>query len=525
MIRTLKYSALTFATVVGCAAHAATPVRSCESLANVPLQDVTITVAMTVPAGSFTAANGQTFANMPSFCLVHGVAAPTSESVINFEVWIPIANWNGRFNGVGNGGLAGTISYSAMAPVVQQGFAAASTDTGHVPAEPQTWLLSRERIIDYSYRGLHLTTQHSKSLIAALYGSGPAYSYYTGCSTGGKQGLMEAQRFPEDYDGLVAGDPANYWTMQMASEVWDGQATFGPNNLPTAKLPMVNSAVLASCVNNGGGLPTDAFLTNPDSCNFDPGVLQCVGADAPTCLTAAQVAAVRQIYQGPTNPTTGANEYPGLPRGSEVGWGPAGGQFVINRTVAQGSGVSSFDWFRFAVFNNPSWDYTTLNFDTDVALNNAIFAPITNSTDPNVFPLRARGGKLIMYHGYADPLIPPENTINYFQSVVDLELQQVPMVTDPAFRRMMALGKTQVFARLFLVPGMYHCAGGPGPTTFDFLTPLTQWVEAGVPPQRVVASHVESGVPTYTRPLCVYPASAYYGGSGPTSDASSFVCR
>jgi hypothetical protein len=175
--------------------------------------------------------------------------------VINFEVWIPTAIWNGRFNGVGNGGLAGTISYSAMAPVVRQGFAAASTDTGHVSTGTQTWLLSRERVIDYSYRGFHLTTQHAKSLIAALYGSGPAYSYYTGCSTGGKQGLMEAQRFPEDYDGIVAGDPANYWTMQMASEVWDGQVTFGSSNLPIAKLPNVNSAVLAACGNNGGGLP------------------------------------------------------------------------------------------------------------------------------------------------------------------------------------------------------------------------------------------------------------------------------
>jgi tannase/feruloyl esterase len=524
MIRTVKYCALAFASLLGCAAHAATPVRSCESLAAVSLQNVTITVAKTVAAGSFTAPNGQTFANMPSFCQVHGVAAPTSVSVINFEVWIPIANWNGRFNGVGNGGLAGTISYSAMAPVVQQGFAAASTDTGHVSAEPQTWLLSQDRVIDYSYRGFHLTTQYAKSLIAALYGSGPAYSYYTGCSTGGKQGLMEAQRFPEDYDGLVAGDPANYWTMQMASEVWDGQATFGAANLPTAKLPIVNSAVLAACGNNDGGLPNDAFLTNPDSCNFDPGVLQCPGADAPTCLTAPQVAAVRKIYQGPTNPTTGANEYPGLPRGSEVGWGPAGGQFVINRTVAQGSGVSSFDWFRFAVFNNPSWDYTTLNFDTDIANNNAIFGPITNATDANIFPLRARGGKLILYHGYADPLIPPENTINYYNNVVNLELQQVPVVSDPAFRQRMALGKTQVFARLFLVPGMYHCAGGPGPTTFDFLTPLTQWVEAGVAPERVVASHVESGTTTYTRPLCSWPASAFYS-SGPTTDASSFVCR
>jgi feruloyl esterase len=177
-LMTRKWILASFATLLTCAsaAQAVSPVISCEALASIGLPNVTITRAATIPAGSFTAANGQAFTNMPDFCLVHGVAAPTAESVINFEVWMPVAIWNGRFNGVGNGALAGTISYSAMAPVVRQGYASASTDTGHTSTEPRTWLLSRERLIDYSYRGLHLTTQYAKALIAAFYGSPPNYS-------------------------------------------------------------------------------------------------------------------------------------------------------------------------------------------------------------------------------------------------------------------------------------------------------------------------------------------------------------
>jgi feruloyl esterase len=508
------------------AAQAVSPVISCEALASIGLPNVTITRAATIPAGSFTAANGQTFTDMPDFCLVHGVAAPTAESVINFEVWMPVAIWNGRFNGVGNGALAGTISYSAMAPVVRQGYASASTDTGHTSTEPRTWLLSRERLIDYSYRGLHLTTQHAKALIAAFYGSPPNYSYYTGCSTGGKQGLMEAQRFPEDYDGVIAGDAANDWTKQMDAEVWGGVVTFGPeHNLPIAKLPLINNAVLLQCAGNGGGLPSDTFLTNPDVCTFDPGVLQCAGADAPTCLTPGQVDAVRKLYQGPTNPRTGEQEYPGLPRGSEVGWGPAGGQFLINRSVAQGSGVSSYDWFRYAVFNNPSWNYTTFNFDTDVALNET-FAPITNSTDPNLDPFRALGHKLLLYHGYADPLIPPENTIAYYESVADRLQRTSASPHGLAGLQRAALQQTQEFARLFLVPGMYHCVGGPGPTTFNLLQPVVDWVENQVAPREIIASHVENGVTTFTRPLCAYPEAAFYNGSVDHPRAApSFSCR
>jgi feruloyl esterase len=511
------------ASLAGCAtaAHAGT-VTSCESLASVALPNVTVTLAETVPAGSFVAGDGKTYTNMPSFCLFHGVASPSAASVINFEVWLPIDNWNGRFNGVGNGGLAGTISYSAMAPAVQQGFASASTDTGHTSTESPTWLQNPQRLLDFASRALHLTTVYAKTLIGTLYGTPAARSYYTGCSTGGRQGLMEAQRFPADYDGVVAGDPANNWTKQMDAEVWGGVATYGDNNLPTSKLPMINSAVLAVCAGHRGGLPSDAFLTNPHACQFDPAVLQCTGGDAPTCLTAPQVDAVRQMYSGPVNPRTGQAEYHGLPRGSEVGWGPDGGQFLIDRTIAQGTGVSSYAWFGYRVFNDPAWDYTTFDFDTDVRMNQ-VFAPVMNSTDPNLSAFNALGHKLVVYHGGADPLIPPDNTAAYYQQVSRADST--------------AGVKTPDYARFFVVPGVYHCQGGPGPNSvgaadptqatpsFNFLPTLVNWVENGAAPQSITATRVDSGAVTFTRPLCSYPQVPVYDGSGNPSEASSFSCR
>jgi feruloyl esterase len=528
------------ATAIGAALLAAASAGSaaaatCESLTGLTVPNTTITLANSFAGGTFTAPNGQKFANMPAFCQVHGIAAPTSVSAINFEVWLPAASWNGRLEGLGNGGLAGTISFSAMAPAVQAGYAATSTDTGHTPPEPQTWLLNRDLVIDYSYRGLHLTTVNAKSIVDAFYGRGPSFSYYSGCSTGGKQALMEAQRFPEDYDGIIGGDAANFWTHQMMSEVWDGQATDTPaTNFTPANLQLLQNAALARCAGQDGGLKTDAFLTDPRDCHFDPAVLQCAANQDPsTCLTAPQVAAAKKIYQGPTNPRTGQNLYPGLERGGEVGWGPAGGQFVINRTTT--SGVSSFDWFRFAVFDNPNWDFRTFNFDSDAALGDADWAATANSTDPNIEPFQRLGHKMIYYHGFADPLIPAFNGLNYYESVV----------ADQARRhhdedRDDALAETREFFRAFMVPGMYHCAGGPGPTIFaaasgaaadadhDVLSALVQWVEHGIAPRRIVATkfvndNAANGI-AFQRPLCPYPEVAAYRGFGDPTSAQSFTC-
>jgi feruloyl esterase len=340
----------------------------CEGLARLMLPDTALT-AKSVPAGSFQLPNGQSLSNLPAFCEVHGVMKPTESSVIHFEVWLPVANWNGRFQGIGNGGLAGTISYGPMARALQNGYATASTDTGHTAQEPKTWLENRERLIDYSYRALHLTTENAKAIVNAYYVKPAQRSYYLGCSTGGKQGLMEAQRFPQDYDGIVAGDAANYWTRQMASELWNGIATGTPEtNLPQEKLQLLQNATLAACDALDGA--SDGIVSDPARCRFDPKKLQCKGADGPDCLTAAQVGAVEKIYSGPVNPRTKQKLYPGLYPGGELGWGKAGGQMVINR--GNTSGVSSNDFWSYAVFHKPDWQFRSFDFDRDLSESGAV---------------------------------------------------------------------------------------------------------------------------------------------------------
>ena len=519
-----------------------TPTRAraatCAGLIGLHLPDTTITLAQLQPPGTFTAPNGQQFHNMPAFCEVQGISKPTSVSAINFAVWLPLASaWNGKLEGVGNGGLAGAISYSALVPGLQRGFATASTDTGHTPTEPQLWLENQDLVIDYSYRGLHLTTVNAKAIIAAFYSRAPSFSYYSGCSTGGKQALFEAQRYPEDYDGIIGGDAANFWTHQMFHEDWVGQATVTPaTNLSAANLELLNNTVLQQCATKDHGIATDPFLLDPQDCQFDPKVLQCSAGQSGNCLTAAQVETVQTIYQGVTNPRTGEQLYPGLPLGSELGWGPAGGQFLINRPISEGSGVSSYDFFRFTIFQIPPpyfWDYTTLNFDSDVTLVDKNFSSVFNSTNPDLSEFKRHGGKLILYHGYADPLIPPANTINYYQSVAS---------TQSPYRLLhstaLALSETQGFVRLFLVPGMYHCAGGPGANIFngaanqgnptdpdhDILSALDLWVTRHQAPDEVIASNQTNGVINFTRPLCPYPQNARYKGTGSTSDAASFIC-
>jgi feruloyl esterase len=410
---------------------------NCEALASLSLPNTTITLAKSMPAGAFTppnpGPNARAIDDLPAFCQVHGVLKPTDVSAIHFEVWLPIANWNGRFQVVGNGGLAGTISYPAMAAALRNGFATASTDTGHTTSEPRAWLQDRERLIDYSYRGLHLTTVNGKSIVNAYYSQQAKYAYYSGCSTGGKQGLMEAQRYPADFDGIIAGDAANFWTHQMASEVWNGVVTSSPEtNLPKEKLQLLQDAALAACDALDGA--TDGLVSDPARCHFDPGKLQCNGADSASCLTAAQVDAVRKIYSGPVNPRTGKKVYAGMYPGGEMGWAAG---VVINR--AKTSGVSSNDFWAYAFFHNPEWQFRTLDFDKDLALVDEKLGPLMNATDANLEEFRRLGHKLIYYHGAADPLIPAQNGIDYYDSVVAAQK---------------GLERTQGFYRAFLVPGL-----------------------------------------------------------------------
>jgi Tannase and feruloyl esterase len=511
--------------LVALAAAPAMAAPNCEALSGLKLADTTITSATVVSGGSFTAPGargGRALENLPPFCQVHGVLKPTRTSMINFEVWLPSDNWNGKLQVVGNGGLAGTIGYPAMASALRDGFAAASTDTGHTSSEPPTWLEDRERLIDYSYRGLHLTTVDAKSIVDAFYSSQPKYAYYSGCSTGGKQGLMEAQRYPADFDGILAGDAANFWTHQMASEVWNGVVTSTPaTNLSKEKLQLVQDAAIAACDKLDGA--ADGLVSDAMHCTFDPGTLQCNGEESSTCLTEAQVAAVRKIYGGPVNPRTGKSLYPGMYPGGEMGWASG---VVINRDKT--SGVSSNTFWSFAMFDNPDWPFRSFDFDADLANADQRFAAITNATDPDLSQFKSLGHKLIYYHGAADPLIPAQNGINYYTSVVSAQK---------------GLDQTQTFYRAYLVPGLYHCSGGPGPTAFgtgaqppkgqddpdhDIQLALQRWVETGTAPTAIIATKYVDGDASkgvaFQRPLCPYPQVATYKGSGDMNDAANFSC-
>jgi feruloyl esterase len=377
-------------------------------------------------------------------------------------------------------------------------------------------------LIDYSSRGLHLTTVDAKAIVQSFYKNAPKYAYYSGCSKGGQQGLMEAQRYPADFNGILAGDAANYWTHQMASEVWNGVVTSSPDtNLPKEKLQLVQDRAMAMCDALDGA--KDGLISDPMHCKFDPGVLQCSGADGPKCLTAKQVEAVRNVYSGPKNPLTGKTIYPGMYPGGEMGWssGP-----VINRTTT--SGVSSNTFWSYAVFHTPEWPFRSLDFARDIEALDKNLASITNATDPNLEEFRRLGHKLLYYHGAADPLIPAQNGIDYFDSVVAAQK---------------GLDKTQSFYRAFLVPGLYHCSGGPGPIAFgtssptpagqrdadhDALKSLERWVTAGTAPTRIIATKYTDGDATkgvqLQRPLCPYPQVATYKGSGDMNDASNFSC-
>jgi feruloyl esterase len=495
---------------------------NCESLSGVTLADTTITMAKTIAAGSFKQEGGRAVADLPAFCEVHGILKPTPVSAINFEVWLPVANWNNKLQVVGNGGLAGTISYPAMATALRNGFATASTDTGHTTTEPKEWLENRDRLIDYSYRGLHLTTVDAKAIVDTFYSQNAKQSIYTGCSKGGQQGLMEAQRFPADFDGIVAGDAANFWTHQIQSELWNGIVTGTPEtSLPVAKLQLIQDAVLKQCDALDGVV--DGLIADHRKCTFDPKKLLCKGADTSACLTQAQESAVEKMYTGPVNPRTGAKLYAGFYPGNEVGWGGNGHPAVINRTD-NSSGVSSFDFTRFAMLGKPDWLFRSFDFDKDTQAMDEKLAAVSNATDANLEAFHKLGHKLLYYHGAADPLIPAQNGIDYYEAVAAK-----------------SGGQTQTFFRAFLVPGLYHCAGGPGPSAFgtsgtapvmdadhDAVTAVSKWVETGAAPDKIIATKYVDNSPAkgiaMQRPLCPWPLAAKYKGSGDTNVASNFAC-
>jgi feruloyl esterase len=487
--------------------------QQCAALASQKITNVTITQAVAVTTGSFVPPDATVAVNAPSFCRVSAVSKPTTDSVIKFEVWMPLAGWNGKLDQGGNGGYGRgfTAPNSFMVPALRRGYAVSGTDMGHplTVGYDASWAYGHpDKLIDWASRANHETAVASKALIAALYGQGPKQSYFTGCSDGGHEALMEAQRFPDDFQGIAGGALANNWTGQSVAGIWQTRAMVG-SGLTAAKLPMIQAAAIAACDANDG--VTDGLIEHPQTCHFDPATIACpAGTDSATCLTAPQVDAVKAIYAGPVNPTTGLSIYPGEFPGSEALW-----SFPIAVNAMGGIGT---DYFRYMVYSDPAWDFNTLDYSHYLTAAGTASA-VVDSTNANLDGFRGQGGKFIMYHGLADQAIYPQNSANYLDSV--------------GARLAGGAGEAKEFIRLFYVPGMPHCGGGIGVDTFDALTALENWVEKGTAPDMILGAHtgatnganmMTAATGAFTRPLCAYPQVAKYSGTGSTSDAANFTC-
>ena len=516
-------------------AHAGTP-TTCESLKNFKFADTTINTAQAQSGGAYVAPDSWhlVFTDLPPYCEVQATIRPTPDSSIGVRVWLPTARYNGRYLGTGNGGYAGGYFFSELADGINRGFATANTDmgaTGGAGVNGDALVGHPEKWKDFGWRATHLMTTFSKALINTFYGNAPARSYFAGCSTGGQQALMEAQRFPYDYDGILAGAPAYNRTRIHTVPLAQYRATHATlaSFIPATKFDVINKAVLAQCRGKDGGAPTDEFLTDPRNCKFDPATLACpAGLDGPTCLNPDQVAAMKVYYTGSTNLSTGALIHPGNARGSETS-NPAALGLALNESLPEPAFDSLFKW----VFGL-TWQWQTFDYNRDLDLVDDVLAKDLNATSTDLRAFAGNGGKLILYSGWADPLIPSQSAVNYFNALAG---------SYGGTHWATALKKTQKFARLFMAPGMWHCNGGPGPNSFggaiqqpppsydtkyDLLTSLVAWVEKGAAPNSVIATKYKSDLPQLgiqaQRPICAYPQIPTYNGTGDPNVATSFHC-
>jgi Tannase and feruloyl esterase len=492
-------------------ATSVTPARgqtpdACQSLVSQTLQQARVIQAQEMTSGVFAppeqsgVSNYTPVKNLPAFCRVLVQLTPSADSDINSEVWLP-ENWNGRLQMLGNGGWAGVISYSGLAEAIRSGYAAVATDAGHKGNRALFALGHPAKLIDFGYRAVHESVLKAKTIIASYYGKTPAYSYWNSCSTGGRQGLMEAQRFPTDFDGIIAGAPASDMYRLHTAWMWDFFTVHeSPDSvIPAVKLPTIQRAAIAACDARDG--VTDGLISDPLSCHFDPKSMICAGEDSAACLTPAQATAVSRIYNGMTRPHDTTPIYPGPEPGSEFGWAFHSGETL--------PGQPPRDTYGYAIYQDANWDWHSFNLEA--ALEQSVVADGGRiaATDPDLRPFFSRGGKLLLYHGWSDPNIPPRNTINYYQSVID---------------KLGGLEHTDESMRLFLLPGMGHCGGGYGPNRFDGMDTISAWVEHGRAPERIVARRENAGKIERTRPICVYPRVAKYTGSGSLDDAANFAC-
>ena len=479
---------------------------SCEALMSLKLPATTITQAKAEAASEGVNPRVQTAPNaaraIPASCRVAATLTPSPDSEIKMELWLPASNWNGRYQAVGNGAFNGTIAYPAMTTALARGYATSSTDTGHTGGGAAWAVGHPEKLTDFGWRAVHETAVASKAIIESYYGKPARVSFFNGCSAGGRQAMKAAQRFPADFNGIIAGAPGLDWTgraaqaVRIAKHLEQNEAA----RLGEPQRLLLHSAAVAACDAHDG--VKDGVLENPKRCKFDPGVLACRGSDTTSCLTPAQVETARMIYSPAVNPKS-KRAINGLEPGSEKGWTDLGWTASARAT--------GLDQFRFLVFADPAWTIQKFNWDTDIVLAEERDNDTVNALDPNLAPFIRAGGKLIQYHGWNDPQIAPANTTQYYDRVV---------------QTLGGRSKVHGSYRLFMAPGMGHCSGGDGPNTFDMLTALERWVDVGIAPNQVTASISRpSAMLDRSRPLCPYPEVAVYKGDGSTDEAANFTCQ
>jgi hypothetical protein len=499
--------------------------QTCEGLASLKIPSTDIVSAQAIGPGALKTPDGKPLSDLKAFCRVSGIAKPTPDSQIAFEVWMPASDWNGRLWGIGNGDFAGSISPAGLASRLAEGYAAVGTDTGHRTAsqyETEWGSGHPEKVIDFAHRGIHEAVVRAKRIVAEFYGQPAAHSYFGSCSNGGRQALMEAQRYPGDYDGIIAGAPAADWTHLYigAGLMYFRWLAEGPSYLPASKLPAIHAAVLAAC--DDLDHVKDGVIEDPRQCKVDPSVLLCKGAESDACLTQAQLTTVKNLYAGPSLPS-GVRLWPGYSPGSESGWGDA---HLGTGPATTDTYQDIFGFFRHIVFEDPHWDPKTYDAERDGRLTGRKLSSIIDATNPDLSGFLARGGKLILYHGWSDPVIPAMMTIGYYQQVLE-------RVGRPAANRGI---------RLFMVPGMDHCGDGPGPNTFGQFAAggsgdpayrvgaaLQRWVEEDIAPERIIATKYKNNDDPKsevirTRPLCAFPLVARYRGAGSTDEHANFDC-
>jgi len=474
----------------------------CASLAALTIPNVVVRAATAIAAGPFTPPGARNAITLPAFCRVEGVARPTSDSEIGFEVWIPPAEaWNGKFQGVGNGGYSGSVSYPALATALRGGYATASTDTGHIGDDLKFGDGHPEKVVDWAHRAIHLTADVGKLIVRNHTGRFPDHSYFVGCSTGGHQALSEAQRYPDDYDGIVAGNPGYDRVHQTFSFLWLWMQTHkdGVSLVPMEKLPMITKAAVAACDAVDG--VKDGIIDDPRKCTYDPKALVCRAGDDPAgCLSLQEADAVRKIWNGPTTPA-GKRLWFGLERGAPLG--PLAGALAFPIASTH---------FQLWIHQDPMFDWRTLTdaqFETDFTASQDKFHDVIGTDDPDLQGFRRSGGKMIIWHGEADPLIFPRGTVNYFDRVI----------AQNGGRR-----QVDEFARLFLAPGVGHCGGGDGPNPTGVFDLVVNWVEKGVAPATVPATRRRQDGTVVSRPLCPYPAVARWNGRGSPDETVNFSC-